>query len=47
MILELVFILGLITGMLASLILFSIIYYDEIKASKDFEERQEQYKRMI
>ena len=47
MILELVFIIGLCTGLLAGLILFFIFDYDDRKARKEFEERQERYKRMI
>ncbi len=46
MILELIFLSGLATGILASIILV-LIFYKEEKASKDFEERQEKYKRMI
>ena len=46
MILELSFIFGLINGMFASLILFLIFYWEEIKASKEFDERQEKYKKM-
>lgn len=47
MIMEIVFLLGLITGCLACLILFLIIYREDIKAVKEFDERQERYKRMI
>ena len=47
MIFEMVFLFGLITGCMASLILFLIIYREDIKASEEFDERQERYKRMI
>ena len=47
MILELVFILGLIVGLSAALILFFISSYEDKKAEKEFDERQERYKRMI
>ena len=47
MILELIFLIGLTTGLLAGVILFYIIYYDELKAAREFNERQEQYKKMI
>ena len=47
MILECVFILGLITGMFASLILFLIIYREDIKPKEEFNKRQEKYKKMI
>ena len=43
----LVFLMGLSVGLLASIILFLIFYRKEIKAMKEFDERQEQYKRMI
>lgn len=47
MILELVFILGLIVGLSAALILFFIYSYEDKKAEKEFNERQERYKKMI
>lgn len=47
MILECVFILGLITGLFTGLILFLIFYWDEVKGNKEFDERQERYKKMI
>jgi len=47
MILELIFLMGLTTGLLAGVILFYIIYHTDIKAAKEFNERQEQYKKMI
>lgn len=46
MILELFFLAGLFTGVLASLILV-IFFYREDKRSREFDERQEKYKRMI
>lgn len=46
MILELVFIIGLGTGLLAGLILFFICEYEDRKARKEFDERQEKYKKM-
>lgn len=46
MILELIFLSGLATGIIASLILV-LIFYKEEKASKEFDERQEKYKKMI
>ena len=46
MILEIVFLLGLFTGVLASLILV-FIFYKDCKASKEFDERQKKYKKMI
>lgn len=47
MILEIVFIIGLITGLSAGLILFYILDYEDRKAKDEFDERQENYKRMI
>lgn len=47
MILELVFLLGLTSGLSAGIILFYILFYDDIRAVKKFNERQEKYKRMI
>ncbi len=46
MILELIFLSGLATGIFASLILV-LIFYKEGRASKEFDERQEKYKKMI
>ena len=46
MILELIFLSGLFTGVLASLILV-LFFYRESKADKEFDERQEKYKKMI
>ena len=42
-----VFIIGLSTGMFAGSVLFYIFYYDEIKAVREFNKRQERYKRMV
>lgn len=47
MILELIFIFGLIIGVIAGLILFYILFHDDLKALDDFDERQERYKKMI
>lgn len=47
MILELIFLSGLCTGILASLILVLFFYREEKKAEKEFDERQEKYKKMI
>lgn len=47
MILECVFLLGLFTGMFASVILFLIIYREDLKAEKEFDKRQEKYKKLI
>lgn len=47
MILELVFILGLTTGLVAGLILFYLLFGEDLKALDDFEERQQKYKKMI
>lgn len=47
MILESIFLLGLITGIIAGLILFYFLFHDDLKALDDFEERQNKYKRMI
>ena len=47
MILECVFILGLTTGLVAGLILFYIVFYEDMKAVKEFNERQERYRRMV
>ena len=44
---QICFIIGLATGLLASSILFYIIFYEDIKAVKEFNERQEHYRRMI
>ena len=46
MILELIFLSGLATGVFASLIIV-IFFYREDKSSKEFDERQEKYKKMI
>lgn len=46
MILEIFFLSGLATGVFASLILV-IFFYREDKSSKEFEERQERYRKMI
>lgn len=45
--LGMVFIIGLTTGMFASSVLFYIFYYEDIKAVREFNKRQEKYKRMI
>lgn len=42
MIVEMVFILGLITGLMAALILFLIIFRED-----DFSKRQKRYRRMF
>ena len=47
MILELVFLLGLISGYVASLILFYLLFGEDLKALDEFEKRQESYKRML
>ena len=47
MILESIFLLGLITGLTAALILFYILDYEDRKSKKEFDERQERYKKMI
>lgn len=47
MILELIFLIGLTTGTVAGLILFYIIFREDMKAVEEFNERQERYKRMI
>ena len=47
MILELVFLIGLLTGMIAGGILFYLIYWDDFQAVKEFNKRQDQYRRMI
>ena len=47
MILECVFILGLTTGLVAGLILFYIVFYEDMKSVKEFNERQERYRRML
>lgn len=47
MILELTFILGLTTGIVTGLILFYILFRDDLKAMDEFEERQERYRKMI
>jgi len=46
-ILDIVFLLGLTTGILTAVILFYIFYYEDIKAVKEFNERQEHYRKMI
>ena len=45
--LQICFLIGLTTGIIASGILFYIIFYEDIKAVKEFNERQERYRRMI
>ncbi|WP_458456192.1 hypothetical protein [Methanobrevibacter sp.] len=47
MILEVTFILGLCTGVIAGLIVFYILFREDFKALDEFEERQEKYKKMI
>ena len=47
MILELCFLIGLAAGLTAGAILFLIIFYEDFKAVKEFNERQEQYKKGI
>ena len=48
MILELVFILGMIVGFLSAGILFFIFFpISEYRSKKKFEKRQERYRRMI
>ena len=47
MILELTFILGLITGIVAGLILFYLIFRDDFRAVEEFNQRQERYRKMI
>lgn len=47
MILKLTFILGLTTGIVTGLILFYILFRDDLKAMDEFEERQERYRKMI
>ena len=47
MILESVFLLGLITGLVVGLILFYIIFRDDFRAVEEFNQRQERYKKMI
>lgn len=47
MIIEFVFLLGLLTGLATGLILFYILFHEDLKALDEFEERQEKYKRMI
>lgn len=47
MIFELCFLIGVITGLCAGLILFYILYRDDLKALDEFEKRQERYRKMI
>lgn len=47
MILELIFLTGLCTGLLAGLILFYFLFHDDLRALDDFDERQERYRKMI
>ena len=47
MILKLCFLIGLATGLCAGSIIFYIIFHSDIKAVKEFNERQEMYKRRI
>ena len=47
MILECVFILGLTTGTVAGLILFYIIFREDMKAVDEFNDRQKRYRKMI
>lgn len=47
MILEMVFILGLTTGLFTGLIVYLIIYREDVKAVKEFNKRQEKYRKMI
>lgn len=47
MILETCFLLGLFTGLVAGLILFYILFHDDLKAADDFEERQKKYRKLI
>lgn len=45
--LEICFIIGLTAGLVGGLILFFIIFYDDMKAVSDFNKRQEDYKKRI
>ena len=47
MILEMIFSLGLITGIVAGLILFYFIFRDDFKAVDEFNRRQEDYKKRL
>ena len=47
MILELTFLIGLTTGSIAGLILFYILFHDDIKTVKEFNDRQERYRKLI
>ena len=47
MILEMVFVLGLLTGLSSFLILFLLFYREDFKAWREFNKRQEYYKKMI
>ena len=47
MILEIIFLTGLFTGLVAGLILFYFLFHDDLKALDDFDERQERYRKMI
>jgi len=44
---QLSFLIGLITGCFICLILFFIIFREDFKSQKEFDERQKKYKRMI
>ena len=46
MILEIIFLTGLFTGLVAGLILFYFLFHDDLKAADEFEERQQKYKKM-
>lgn len=47
MIIGIIFLLGLTTGLVAGLILFYILFHDDLKALDKFDKRQERYRRMI
>ena len=47
MIYEIAFLLGLTVGTVAGLILFYLIFHEDLKALDEFEERQERYRKMI
>lgn len=46
-ILQICFFIGLILGVLAGIILFYTIFYEDMKAVDEFNKRQEHYKKWL
>lgn len=44
---QLAFLIGFGTGIFVCTVLFFIIFYEDIKAVREFNDRQEKYRKMI